>query len=142
MLSTNLQNPHAFSVKRLRPSWIWVPEEAGYYAWLTEHPQEWTHSLWSYVTIEDLCDAVERIILYDGGPGYHVFFVTANDVGTVIPSRQLLKRFYEFQGPFKKGFGEYDSIISSPRLQHFLGWQPRWSWRFWFQINYFRRRKR
>lgn len=117
----------------LRPPWVWIPEEAGYYRWLIKHPQEWAHGLWAYVVIEDLCDAIERAIRYDGSPGYYVFFVAANDVGVPIPSRQLLRCFYDFQGPIKKGFGEYDSVISSRALQHFLGWQPRWSWRFWLQ---------
>lgn len=115
----------------LRPPWVWVPEETERYLGLIQHPEEWAHGLWAYIVVEDLCTAVEKLIRYEGTPGCYTFFVAANDIGAPLPPHHLLQRFYQFDGPFKKGFRKDGSVISSRALQRFLGWQPRWSWRSW-----------
>jgi len=115
----------------LRPPWVWVPEEAELYVELVRHPECWVHGLWAYIAVEDLCDAVERAIRYDGPSGYYEFFVTASDVGVPIPTRWLLEHFYGFTGPYREDFSEYGAVISSRAVQEFLGWRPRWDWRSW-----------
>lgn len=134
-LARGFQTETTATVFCLRPPWVWIPEEAPSYAWLTEHPESWAHGLWAYIAIEDLCHAVEKTLQYDGPQGFFVFFVTADDVGVPIPTRDLLRRFYRFEGPFLEECDEHQSIISSRSLKKSLKWQPEWNWKEWLRVK-------
>jgi nucleoside-diphosphate-sugar epimerase len=118
------------AVVSLRPPWVWIPEKVERYASLVQSPAEWAHSLWAYIVIDDLNELTERALTTDLS-GTHEFYATATDNGTELPSRDLLREFYDFDGPFREGFGAFDSIISSVAAQRVFGWTPRWSWRKW-----------
>jgi nucleoside-diphosphate-sugar epimerase len=114
----------------LRPPWVWIPEKVDVYRELVADPSAWAHALWAYVVIDDLCDLVVRALEVPECPGLELF-ATAPDNGTSEPTRQLLKGFYDFVGPFDPSFGPDDSVICSRRAQDVLGWRPRWTWRHW-----------
>lgn len=119
----------------LRPPWVWIPEELQHCRWLTENPGGWAHSLWAYVTIEDLNAAVRDATRARLDRQFYVFFIAACENGTQVPSHILLETYYNFRGPYRKHFGHYDSIISSARAQTVLGWKPRWNWKSWLQAH-------
>jgi UDP-glucose 4-epimerase len=114
----------------LRPPWVWIPEKVERYVSLVENPGEWAHGLWAYIVVDDLNELVERALSLDVR-GTSVHYATAADNGTAVPSRELLREFYGFEGPFGDGLGEFDSIISSSAAQRFFQWTPQWSWRTW-----------
>ncbi len=114
----------------LRPPWVWIPEKIGVYEELTRDPSLWAHGLWAYIVVDDLCEAVAAA-LEPEGVSFDCFYVAAPDNGTGVPTTELLKRFYGFEGPFRKGFGPFDSPLSSKAFARRTGWEPRWRWREW-----------
>lgn len=116
----------------LRPPWVWIPEEIDLYLDLVKDPGKWAHGLWAYIVIDDLCSAVECAMLCNT-PGYHHFFLAANDNGTPEATYKLLDRYYQFRGPFGNDLVGRDSVISSKAARRFLNWEPRWGWRAWLE---------
>lgn len=116
----------------LRPPWVWIPEKYDRLRSLVQNPDEWAHSLWAYVAIEDLCAAVEAAMTCGVG-GYHAFYIAAEDNGTAQSTSNLLRDHYNFDGPFASGFGQNDSVISSGAAKKVLGWKARWTWRPWLE---------
>ncbi|MEW5935461.1 MAG: NAD(P)-dependent oxidoreductase, partial [Bacillota bacterium] len=115
----------------LRPPWVWIPEETEQCKALTEDPASWAHSLWAYVIVGDLCSAVRDAMTAPLPEGFFTFFTAAPDNGTRLPSRVLLETYYGFRGPYRDGFGEYDSVISSATARALLKWEPRLNWKDW-----------
>jgi UDP-glucose 4-epimerase len=114
----------------LRPPWVWIPEKLDRYLSLTAHPEEWAHGLWAYIVVDDLNELTERALLVEAS-GHSHFYAAAADNGTSVPTRELLREFYGFEGPFEPGFDGFKSVISSRAAQESFGWQPRWTWREW-----------
>jgi nucleoside-diphosphate-sugar epimerase len=114
----------------LRPPWVWIPEKSERYLDLIRDPAQWSHGLWAYIIIDDLCSAVEGAMNCDAA-SYHAYFLAADDNGTPHSSLHLLDKYYHFQGPFGHGFAKTDSVISSIAARRFLHWEPRLRWRTW-----------
>jgi UDP-glucose 4-epimerase len=114
----------------LRPPWVWIPEKVDRYLGLVVHPEEWAHGLWAYIVVDDLNELTERALMVDAS-GHSRFYAAASDNGTDVPSRDLLREFYGFEGPFEEGFDGFQSVISSRSAQRFFDWHPRWRWREW-----------
>jgi nucleoside-diphosphate-sugar epimerase len=119
-------------VVSLRPPWVWIPEKVERYTSLVRNPAEWAHSLWAYIVIDDLNELTERALTQDINEAGS-FYAAATDNGTETPSRELLREFYGFDGPYEGAFESFDSVISSSAARHAFDWTPRWSWRTWLQ---------
>jgi nucleoside-diphosphate-sugar epimerase len=117
-------------VVSLRPPWVWIPEKVERYTSLVRNPAEWAHSLWAYIVIDDLNELTERALSQHISQT-HAFYAAATDNGTETPSRQLLRDFYGFEGPYRDGIESFDAVISSSAARHFFDWTPRWTWRTW-----------
>ncbi len=116
------------TVVSLRPPWVWVPEEYGRLRRLTVTPEEWPDGLWAYVHGDDLARAVELAVEREIAPGFHAAYVSAPDNGTAVPTAQLLKSYFP-DVPVRKELREFESLVSSARLESLLGFRPSMSWR-------------
>ncbi len=116
------------TVVSLRPPWVWVPEEYEKLRRLTRAPAEWSDGLWAYVHGDDLARAVERAVVLEIGPGFHVAYVAAPDNGTVVPTARLVQDYFP-DVPVRRDLPEFGSLVSSSRLVDLLGFAPTMSWR-------------
>ncbi len=115
-------------VVSLRPPWVWVPEEYEKLRRLTRAPADWSEGLWAYVHGDDLARAVERAVTLEIGPGFHAAYVAAPDNGTVVPTAQLVEKYFP-DVPVRRELAEFGSLVSSSRLESLLGFKPTMSWR-------------
>jgi nucleoside-diphosphate-sugar epimerase len=116
------------TIVSLRPPWVWVPEEYEKCRSLTADPGAWSDGLWAYVHGDDLARAVELAIGADLPAGYHAVYVAAADNGTVVPTRELTRRYYPGV-PFRGDVAEFGSLISSRGARDLLGYEPQFRWR-------------
>ena len=114
----------------LRPPWIWVPEESEIrkYRDLLERPEAWPQTLWAYVHVADVAEAVASALVREFAPGSsHTCFLSARENWTGQDWRELARRYYpgtrilepERAGPY--------SLLSHQQASTLLGFQPRYS---------------
>ncbi|MFH1688724.1 MAG: NAD(P)-dependent oxidoreductase [Candidatus Eisenbacteria bacterium] len=118
----------ATTVVSLRPPWVWVPDEYEKLRRLTVAPEEWSGGLWAYVHGDDLARAVERAVTLDIEPGFHAAYVSAPDNGTTLPTARLIESYFP-DVPVRGELAEFESLVSSARLDDLLGFKPSMSWR-------------
>ena len=83
--------------------------------------------LGSWVDARDGAQAV-ALALANARPGFEVYNVAAADSGNTEPSREVAERW--FPGiPLADDLGEYESLISTRRIQERLGFAAQHSWR-------------
>jgi UDP-glucose 4-epimerase len=116
----------------LRPPWIWVPEEAEVriYRELLRHPEAWPQTLWAYVHVWDVAEAVASAVgrpLPAGLCG--TCFLGAAENWTGRESRELAREFYpraRLAEPARTG--PY-SLLSLERARELIAYQPTYSLR-------------
>lgn len=81
----------------------------------------------SWIDARDGAEAV-ALALAAARPGYEVYNVAAPDSGSGIPSRELAARWFPGT-PVAADLGEFESLISTRRIQQRLGFRARHDWR-------------
>jgi nucleoside-diphosphate-sugar epimerase len=115
----------------LRPPWIWVPEEGELrrYRELVNQFALWPQTLWAYVHVLDVAEAVAAAVSKPIPSHHDVCFICAAENWTGKDSRELIQRFFplarlvdpERAGPY--------SLISWKQAEKLLGYRPRYSLR-------------
>lgn len=113
----------------LRPSWIWVPEAAELrrYRELLDHPGEWRQTLWAYVHVLDLAEAVASALECPITPGHATCFVGAAENWTGRDSRDLAREFFPRARLLDPGRPGPYSLVSLRGAERLLGYRPRYS---------------
>lgn len=81
----------------------------------------------SWIDARDGAEAV-ALALAAAQPGYEVYNVAAPDSGSSIPSRELAARWFPGT-PVAADLGEFESLVSTRRIQQHLGFRARHDWR-------------
>ncbi|MGV2984718.1 NAD-dependent epimerase/dehydratase family protein [Microbacterium sp. AGC85] len=78
----------------------------------------------------DARDGAEAVALAVAGarPGFEIFNVAAPGSGSGIPSRQLAEHWFPGT-PIADGLGEFESLMSTAKIQERLGFRARHDWR-------------
>ncbi|GAB3632248.1 NAD(P)-dependent oxidoreductase [Microbacterium shaanxiense] len=78
----------------------------------------------------DARDGAEAVALAVAGarPGFEIFNVAAPGSGSRIPSRQLAEHWFPGT-PIADGLGEFESLMSTAKIQERLGFRARHDWR-------------
>lgn len=113
----------------LREPWIWVPEPepVAFYRTLVSGYRQWDKNLWTYVHVFDVAEAHCLAVEKDLPQLHDVFFITAKENWTGLPSRELLEQFYPGIPVYDKEFSGPDAIISHAKAARLLGYAPRFS---------------
>lgn len=90
-------------------------------------PESRKWNLWGYVDADDCAEAC-RLALETALTGHHRFVIAAADNIAGADSRTLMAT--HFPGvPVADSISGDASLLSSARARHYLGYEPRWSWR-------------
>lgn len=81
----------------------------------------------SWVDARDGAEAV-ALALAEARPGFEIYNVAAPDSGSSIPSRELAERWFPGT-PVADDLGEFESLMSTRRIQERLGFRARHDWR-------------
>lgn len=120
---------HGIRTICLREPWIWVPEEEmiTFYKQLVEQYDAWYKNLWTYVHVFDVAEA-HRLAIEKDLPNLHeIFFITAEENWTGLPSRELLSRHYSEIPRYAPDFSGAQAIISHEKAKRLLGYEPAYS---------------
>lgn len=111
----------------LRAPWIWVPEdkEKAIYRQLVSEYHQWHKSLWAFIHVLDVAEAVKLTLEYRGNPPHDVFFICADENWTGRESRELISEFYRDVKNIAPGFDGTASLISNGKAKSVLGFKPR-----------------
>ena len=82
---------------------------------------------WSYIDARDLGQITDLAIAKDG-LGFQIFNAANDDSSAVLPTRELLKRFYP-DVPVKGELGEYETLFSNRKIREVLGFKEKHNWR-------------
>jgi nucleoside-diphosphate-sugar epimerase len=119
----------------LRIGPVWFPEIGPSTKRLVEgieEPEKNKDLIWSYVDVRDVVQII-RLLLEKVSEGWHVYNVGAEDVCTVVPSLDLVRRFYPdvelirnaadfVQEPFR-------ALWDISKAKEELGFRPQINWR-------------
>lgn len=81
----------------------------------------------SWVDARDGAEAV-ALALAAARPGFEVYNVAAPESGSSIPSRELAERWFPGT-PVADDLGEFESLMSTRKIQEHLGFRARHDWR-------------
>lgn len=81
----------------------------------------------SWIDARDGAEAV-AVALAGARPGFEIYNVAAPGSGSAIPSRELAARWFPGT-PVAEGLGEFDSLMSTAKIQERLGFRARHDWR-------------
>jgi len=85
--------------------------------------------LWVYTDGRDAAQAF-RLAAEARGLGHEAFFVPADDGMTLVPTAELIERYFpDVPVDWDVVEGDYWSLISNRKAKELLGYQPRYSWR-------------
>ena len=111
----------------LRAPWIWVPEEheRKRYRELVRDWEKWWKNLWAFVHVEDVADAIGKLLMRDQGPDHDVFFLSAADNWIGRDSRELAARFFPETTDVRKSLTDSASLISFRKATAAFGFVPK-----------------
>ncbi|MGH2567916.1 MAG: NAD-dependent epimerase/dehydratase family protein [Bacteroidota bacterium] len=111
----------------LRAPWIWVPEEKSFYKQLIAEYPKWYKSLWAFIHVDDVAQAVQSVVEAETPPAHEVYFVSADENWTGKESRALLREFFPETTTFAKDFRGDQSLISCTKAKRAFGFSPRYT---------------
>ena len=120
---------HALETVCLRPSWIWVPEEPELrrYRELLAHPEAWPQTLWAYVHVFDVAEAVASALDCPLESGHGTSFVGASENWTGRDTKDLAREFFPRARVLDPARPGPYSLVSLRGAERLLGYRPRYS---------------
>lgn len=110
----------------LRPPWIWVPcdAEVARYRELISNYQEWPQTLWAFIHVQDLIQAIRQALGVDLAERHGCFYVNAARNWTGADSRDLARRFFPETRVMADDWQGSASFISNASASQHLGFRP------------------
>lgn len=115
---------HGVDVASLRPTWIQYPGE--YRCQTVDPAHGGAESLWGYVDVRDVADAVVAALEADVG-GHEAFFLTGPDNYVGRPTADLVAEYFGDAAPECDLVGD-EPAVSSAKAERLLDWVPTRSW--------------
>ena len=89
--------------------------------------------LWVYTDGRDAAQAF-RLAVGAQGLEHEAFFVPADDGTTVVPTAELIERYFAYvRVDWDAVEGDYWALISNRRAKELLGYRPQFSWRQYYE---------
>ena len=118
--------PPDASITALRFTNVVAPDEYGTFERAGE-PDYRRDLLGSWIDARDGAEAV-ALALERARPGFEIYNVAAPDSGIGAPSRDVAERWFP-GAPIADDLGEYESLMSTRKIQERLGFRARHDWR-------------
>ena len=83
-------------------------------------------NLWGYVDLRDV--ALSCRLALEADVGAEHFVIAAADTVMSRPSHELMAEVYP-SVPYRKGDGEFDTLLSIDKARRVLGYEPQHTWR-------------
>lgn len=116
----------ALSITALRFTNVVAPDAYDTFVRATE-PDYRRDLVGSWIDARDGAEAV-ALALAAARPGFEVYNVAAPTSGTAAPSREVAERWFPGT-PVAEDLGEFESLLSTRRIQDRLGFRARYDWR-------------
>jgi nucleoside-diphosphate-sugar epimerase len=87
-----------------------------------DHPEDRLRILWSYIDARDLAITC-RLGIEKDGLGCEPLIIAADDSSSIIPSRELVRRFLPGVKDIRSDLPGRTSLISNRRAKELLGWK-------------------
>ena len=92
-----------------------------------KHPEVRRRNAFCYIDARDLGQIVDLCIKKDG-LGYQVFNAGNDHNGAIIPSKELVKRFFP-NVPLSRELNEHEALFSNRKIREVLGFKEQHNWR-------------
>jgi nucleoside-diphosphate-sugar epimerase len=110
----------------LRFSNIMEPDDYERFPSFWDDPQLRRWNLWGYVDVRDV--ALSCRLSLDADVGAEHFVIAAADTVMNRPSGELMAEVFP-SVPYRKGDGEFETVLSIEKARKLLGYEPKHSWR-------------
>lgn len=131
-LCRSFTNGHGIQTICLRPAYVWSPERADQIRRLTQEPEHWPPLLWAYNDVRDVAQAFAQAVEHSDLAPHDVFFIPADDNGTSVPSRELIRKHLPELARFAPKFRSRVALLSNAKARRVLCYRPQHSWREYF----------
>ena len=117
------------SIASLRITHVTTPEHyssgSRFFKW-TQDPESGPWNLWSYIDNRDAARAFRKAIETNLG-GHEIFFIAAENTRCVIPTRELIDKYFP-EAELKKEFKGNESLEDNSKAKRILNFTPRYRW--------------
>ncbi|XOV93050.1 MAG: NAD-dependent epimerase/dehydratase family protein [Bacteroidota bacterium] len=122
------QRRSGFDIYALRIGNVIEPHEyKELFPYYFKHPEVRRRNAFCYIDARDLGQIVD-LCIQKNGLGFEVFNAGNDTNGAVIPSKELIKRF--FPGvPVTRDLEEYEALFSNRKIREVLGFKEQHDWR-------------
>lgn len=118
----------AMSIASLRINYVLDPEHHDRMPhWAAQWPGSHAN-FWAYVDARDAASAF-RLAIEKPIPGHRVYMVAAEDLMLERPTRDAIRDYFGEEITVNERVREHGSTIDCSRIEHDLGWGPKYSWR-------------
>jgi nucleoside-diphosphate-sugar epimerase len=123
----SFQRRSGFDIYSLRIGNVIEPHEyEENFPYYFKNPEVRRRIAFSYIDARDLGQIVDLCLKKDG-LGYQVFNAGNDNTSAIIPSRELVERF--FPGvPVTRELGEYEALFSNRKIREVLGFKEHHNW--------------
>jgi nucleoside-diphosphate-sugar epimerase len=113
----------------VRICFIWDTRTVMDHRGWVEDVEERRQGIWVYTDARDAAQAF-RLAAEAQGLEHEAFFVPADDGMTLVPTAELIERYFaSVPVDWAAVAGDYWSLISNRKAKELLGYQPQYSWR-------------
>jgi nucleoside-diphosphate-sugar epimerase len=124
----SFQRRSGFDIYALRIGNVIEPHQYGeLFPHFFKHPEERRRNTFSYIDARDLGQIVDLCLKKDG-LGYQVFNAGNDSNGAIIPSKELVERFYPGV-PLTRELAEHEALFSNRKIREVLGFKEQHDWR-------------
>jgi len=123
-----VQRYPGMSIASLRITYVANPEEYNF-KYFASNPQGFDpsgHNLWSYIDNRDAARAFRKAIEINLG-GHEVFFIAADNTRCIIPTKELIERYFP-EAKLKKQIEEFESLENNSKAKKLLDFEPEFKW--------------
>jgi UDP-glucose 4-epimerase len=124
---------HGIETICLRPAWVWHRREAEAVEHRVGNPASLAKLLWAYNDERDVAQAFRLAVERTDLPAHDVFFIPGDDVGSRLPTRELIRRYLPGLARYAPKFRGRAALVSNAKAKRVLGYRPQHSWRDYFQ---------
>lgn len=117
------------SIASLRITYVAAPEEyneGSYFSNWIKNPESGPWNLWSYIDARDSAAAF-RLAVESDLNGHEVFYIAASNTRSLIPSSELINRYFP-DAELKQQFNGHESLENSSKAERLLGFKPKYRW--------------
>jgi nucleoside-diphosphate-sugar epimerase len=123
-IAMSFSRQFAIATVAVRICWVWFPQNINEYIAAAGNPESFM-GYWSWVDCRDAATAFRLALEAEGLSRFESFLISSSDNGTLIETRDLVRRYLSERIEQRKPLHGRASLFDSAKARGLLGYEPR-----------------